>query len=489
MPLTPTPADSASAAESSPPQRPDLDQMVDHDAEPQLQRHLTNRHVQLIAIGGAIGTGLFMGSGKTIALAGPGVFLVYTIIGFFLFLVMRALGEVLLSNLSYKSFADVAHDLIGPWAGFFVGWTYYVCWLVTAVVEVIVITGYMDFWWPDLPRWIMPVVTVVLLFFLNLATVKAFGEIEFWFSIIKIVAIMALVAVGVVMVVMGFTAPNGAHAQISNIWSGGVFPKGASGFFGAFQIAIFAFVGTELVGTAAAEAKDPEVTLPRAINAIPMRIVLFYLGALAAIMAVTPWREINPEDSPFVAMFSLAGLGVAAGLVNFVVLTAAASSTNSGVYSTSRMLFGLSWAGNAPHVFRRLTARSVPGASLVFTCAFLLTSIPLLYTSQSIIAAFTKVTSVAIVLFILVWCIIVVSYLRFRSLRPELHEASAFRLPGGRVTAWLSLAFFAFVIWTLTLAHDTRIAVFFAAPLWLVTLGVAWLVHSSRLARHQEPQP
>lgn len=489
MPLTPTPADSASAAESSPPQRPGLDQMVDHDAEPQLQRHLTNRHVQLIAIGGAIGTGLFMGSGKTISLAGPGVFLVYTIIGFFLFLVMRALGEVLLSNLSYKSFADVAHDLIGPWAGFFVGWTYYVCWLVTAVVEVIVITGYMDFWWPDLPRWIMPVVTVVLLFFLNLATVKAFGEIEFWFSIIKIVAIMALVAVGVVMVVMGFTAPNGAHAQISNIWSGGFFPKGASGFFGAFQIAIFAFVGTELVGTAAAEAKDPEVTLPRAINAIPMRIVLFYLGALAAIMAVTPWQEINPEDSPFVAMFSLAGLGVAAGLVNFVVLTAAASSTNSGVYSTSRMLFGLSWAGNAPHVFRRLTARSVPGASLVFTCAFLLTSIPLLYTSHSIIAAFTKVTSVAIVLFILVWCIIVVSYLRFRSLRPELHEASAFRLPGGRVTAWLSLAFFAFVIWTLTLAHDTRIAVFFAAPLWLVTLGVAWLVHSSRLSRHQEPQP
>ncbi|WP_178389088.1 amino acid permease [Actinomyces oris] len=489
MPLTPTPADSASAAESSPSQRPGLDQMVDHDAEPQLQRHLTNRHVQLIAIGGAIGTGLFMGSGKTISLAGPGVFLVYTIIGFFLFLVMRALGEVLLSNLSYKSFADVAHDLIGPWAGFFVGWTYYVCWLVTAVVEVIVITGYMDFWWPDLPRWIMPVVTVVLLFFLNLATVKAFGEIEFWFSIIKIVAIMALVAVGVVMVVMGFTAPNGAHAQISNIWSGGFFPKGASGFFGAFQIAIFAFVGTELVGTAAAEAKDPEVTLPRAINAIPMRIVLFYLGALAAIMAVTPWQEINPEDSPFVAMFSLAGLGVAAGLVNFVVLTAAASSTNSGVYSTSRMLFGLSWAGNAPHVFRRLTARSVPGASLVFTCAFLLTSIPLLYTSKSIIAAFTKVTSVAIVLFILVWCIIVVSYLRFRSLRPELHEASAFRLPGGRVTAWLSLAFFAFVIWTLTLAHDTRIAVFFAAPLWLVTLGVAWLVHSSRLSRHQEPQP
>ena len=449
MPLTPPPADSTSAAESSPPQRPDLDQMVDHDAEPQLQRHLTNRHVQLIAIGGAIGTGLFMGSGKTISLAGPGVFLVYAVIGAILFLVMRALGEVLLSDLDYKSFADVAHDLIGPWAGFFVGWTYYVCWLVTAVAEVIVITGYVRYWWPDLPLWITPVVTVILLFSLNLATVKAFGEIEFWFSIIKIVAIMALVVVGVLMVLRGFTAPNGAHAQFSNIWSGGLFPNGASGFFGAFQIAIFAFVGTELVGTAAAEAKDPEVTLPRAINAIPVRIVLFYLGALAAIMAVTPWQEINPEASPFVAMFALAGLGVAASVVNFVVLTAAASSANSGVYSTSRMLFGLS--------------------------------------SKSIIAAFTTVTTVASVLFILVWCVIVVSYLRFLTLRPELHRASTFRLPGERGAAWLCLGFFAFVIWTLTQAHDTRIAVF-ASPLWLVVLGVAWLVHSSRLARQQELQ-
>ena len=482
------PAESTPAVDSSAPQqRSDLDQLVDHDAEPQLQRHLTNRHVQLIAIGGAIGTGLFMGSGKTISLAGPGVFLVYAVIGAFLFLVMRALGEVLLSNLSYKSFADVAHDLIGPWAGFFVGWTYYVCWLVTAVAEVIVITGYVRYWWPHLPLWVTPVVTVTLLFCLNLATVKAFGEIEFWFSIIKIVAIMALVAVGVVMVVMGFTAPNGAHAQISNIWSGGFFPKGASGFFGAFQIAIFAFVGTELVGTAAAEAKDPEVTLPRAINAIPVRIVLFYLGALAAIMAVTPWQEINPKDSPFVAMFALAGLGVAASVVNFVVLTAAASSANSGVYSTSRMLFGLSWADNAPHIFRRLTARSVPGVSLIVTCASLLISIPLLYTSESIIDAFTTVTTVASVLFIFVWCVIVVCYLRFLTLRPELHEASTFRLPGERAAAWLCLAFFAFVIWTLTQAHDTRIAVF-VSPLWLLALGVAWVVHSRRLAGQQELQ-
>lgn len=450
----------------------------------QLQRRLTNRHIQLIAIGGAIGTGLFMGSGKAISATGPGVLLVYAIIGGVLFLVMRALGEVLLSNLEYKSFADVAHDLIGPWAGFFTGWTYYVCWLVTAVAEVIAITGYISFWWPDLPLWVAPVLTVTLLLGLNLTTVRAFGEIEFWFSIIKIVAIIALVVVGIVLVVIRFTPPSGAQADIANLWrDGGMFPEKFHGFAAAFQIAVFSFVGTELIGTTAAEAKDPEVTLPKAINAIPVRIVIFYLGALAAIMSVTPWREVSPESSPFVSMFSLAGLGIAAGLVNFVVLTAAASSANSGIYSTSRMLFGLSWSEHAPRVFRTLTARSVPGPALLVTCAALLTSIPLMYVSTSIMTAFIAVTTVASVLFIAVWCIIVVSYMRFRVLRPELHEASAFQLPGGWVAAWGSLAFFAFVTWTLTVEEgETRLAVE-VSPLWLVALGLAWWVRSVRSRR------
>ena len=444
----------------------------------QLQRRLTNRHIQLIAIGGAIGTGLFMGSGQAISKAGPGVLIVYATIGGVLFLVMRALGEVLLSDLEYKSFADVAHDLIGPWAGFFTGWTYYVCWLVTAIAEVIAITAYVSFWWPDLPLWVAPVVTVTLLLGLNLTTVQAFGEIEFWFSIIKIVAIIALVVIGVVMVAAGFRSPEGAQASLANLWNGGdLFPNGFHGFVGAFQIAVFSFLGTELVGTAAAEARDPEVTLPKAVNAIPVRIVIFYLGALAAIMAVTPWWEVPAESSPFVSMFTLAGLGVAAGAVNFVVLTAAASSANSGIYSTSRMLFGLSWAEHAPQVFRRLTARSVPGPALLVTCGALLTSIPLLYVSSSIMRAFVAVTTVASVLFILVWCVIIVSYLRFRALRPELHRAGAFRMPGGRVSAWGALVFFVFVTWTLTQGKDTRLAVALS-PLWLVALGVAWWVHS-----------
>lgn len=481
-----SPANSAatsSAASSAASTSTSLDAKIEAAEEGQLQRHLTNRHIQLIAIGGAIGTGLFMGSGKTISLAGPGVLLVYATIGAFLFLVMRTLGEVMLSHLEYKSFADVAHDLIGPWAGYMTGWTYYFSWLVTAVAEVIVITGYVQFWWPTIPLWVPPVLTVLILFALNMTTVKAFGEIEFWFSIIKIVAIIALVIVGAVMVIMGFTSPSGDRASIANLWNdGGLFPNGLSGFAGAFQIAVFAFVGTELIGTTAAEAKDPHTTLPKAINAIPVRIVLFYLGALTAIMCVTPWRHVSAEDSPFVAMFSLAGLAVAASVVNFVVLTAAASSANSGIYSTSRMLYGLSWASHAPSIFRKLTTHSVPGLSLLVTCAALLTSIPLLYMSDSIMDAFTVVTTVASVLFIAVWCVIVVSYLRYRVMYPERHRDSAFRVPGGKIAAWACLAFFALLTWMLTLSEDTRLAVA-ATPLWFVLLGLGWWVLKRRRAR------
>ncbi len=442
-----------------------------------LQRRLSNRHVQLIAIGGAIGTGLFMGSGKTINLAGPSVLLVYAVIGVAMFFVMRALGEVLLSDLEYKSFADMAEDLIGHWAGFFTGWTYYFCWLVTAVAEIVAITGYVHYWWPGLPLWVAPAVTVTVLLGLNLTTVRAFGEIEFWFSIIKIVAIMALVVVGIVMVAIGFTSPNGHKALVTNLWSdGGFFPNGFSGFAGAFQIAVFAFVGTELIGATAAEAKDPEITLPKAVNAIPIRIVLFYLGALAAIMMVTPWRLVRPENSPFVSLFSLAGLAVAAGVVNFVVLTAASSSANSGIYSTSRMLYGLSVSSHAPRGFSHLSSRSVPGRALVVTCLALLGSIPLLYVSKSIIEAFTAVTTVASILFIFIWCIIIACYLRYRTMRPERVAASQFRMPGGRVTAWLCIVFFIFIVWTLTQEEDTLIAVALS-PLWLLFMAVAWIVH------------
>jgi len=448
---------------------------------PHLERQLSNRHIQLIAIGGAIGTGLFMGSGKTISAAGPSVIFVYMIIGFMLFFVMRAMGELLLSNLHYKSFSDFAADLLGPWAGFFTGWTYWFCWVVTGIADVIAIAGYANELVPGIQLWIPGVFTVAILLLLNLATVKAFGETEFWFALIKIIAIVALIVTGLVMIFTGFESDAGP-ASFSNLWShGGFFPQEFMGFVAGFQIAVFAFVGIELVGTTAAEAKDPERNLPKAINSIPIRVLLFYVGALIILMAVTPWTEFEAGHSPFIGMFSLAGLGMAATVVNLVVLTSAMSSANSGVYSTSRMVYGLAQEGDAPVIFGKLSSRKVPKNALFLSCVLLLAGIVLLYAGENIGAAFGMITTVAAVCFMFVWSIILASYIAFRKRRPQLHAASKFKMPGGIVMCWVVFVFFAFVLWALTTQTDTLIALL-VTPLWFVVLAIAWFVLRRRPA-------
>ena len=450
------------------------------EEEPHLARNLSNRHLQLIAIGGAIGTGLFMGSGKSISLAGPSILLVYAVIGFMLFFVMRALGEILLSNLEYRSFADFAGDYLGPWAQFFTGWTYWLCWIVTGVADVVAVSGYVSFWFPELALWIPALGLIFTLLALNLPTVRNFGEIEFWFALIKIVAIVGLIIAGVYMLSTGFTLPNGSQASVAHLWNhGGFFPNGFLGFVAGFQIAVFAFVGIELVGTAAAETKDPERNLPKAINSIPIRVVLFYLGALFVIITVIPWDQVDPDSSPFVAMFSLAGLGIAAHVVNFVVLTSATSSANSGIYSTSRMIYGLATSKLAPKALAKLNKRQVPVNSLFFSCVFLLAGVVLLYAGQSIIEAFTIVTTISALLFIFIWSIILASYLQYRRKRPDLHEKSTFKMPGGRAAVVMVFAFFAFILWALAQEPDTAAALKIT-PLWFVLLAVAYLVMKSR---------
>ena len=442
----------------------------------QLQRGLTNRHIQLIAIGGAIGTGLFLGSGRTISLAGPSVLLVYAVIGFMLFFVMRAMGEMLLSNLAYKSFRDMAGDVLGPWAGFVTGWTYWFSWIVTGIADVVAVAGYVDYFAPDLPQWVPALGLVALLLTLNLVAVRLFGELEFWFAIIKIVAIVALVVTGVVLIATAYRGADGVQASLTHLYAdGGMFPHGFTGFLAGFQIAIFGFAGMELVGTAAAETRDPEKTLPRAINAIPLRVGLFYIGALLVIMAVTPWRQISPEVSPFVEMFALVGLPAAAGVINLVVLTSAASSANSGIFSTSRMLYGLAHDGVAPRSFRLLSKHHVPARGLLFSCACLVPAVALLYAGRSVIEAFTLVTSVATLLYLVVWTMILLSYLAYRRKYPERHAATRFAMPGGRVMCWVVLTFFASMVVVLALEPDTRAALL-VTPVWFGALAVAWLV-------------
>jgi len=441
-----------------------------------LRRSLSNRHLQLIAIGGAIGTGLFMGSGKTISLAGPSILLVYLIIGVMLFFVMRAMGELLLSNLQYKSFIDFSTDLLGPWAGFYCGWTYWFCWIITAIADVIAIAAYVQYWFPDMPAWIPAVLCVLLLLTLNLVTVRLFGEMEFWFALVKIIAIVALIIMGVGLVAWGFTSPSGNKASLANLWNdGGFFPTGMGGFFAGFQIAVFAFVGIELVGTTAAETADPERNLPKAINSIPVRIIIFYVLALVVIMTVTPWRQVLPGKSPFVELFVLAGIPAAASLINFVVLTSATSSSNSGIFSTSRMIYGLAEENHAPKAFSKLSKAAVPSRALLFSCFILLLGATMVYVVPDLVTAFTLVTTLSAVLFMFVWSLILFAYIAYRRKRPHLHEASKYKMPGGVFMCWACLAFFVFVLVLLTLQADTRAALM-ASPVWFVLLAIGYAV-------------
>ncbi len=443
------------------------------DEQNGLQRSLSNRHIQLIAIGGAIGTGLFMGSGRTISVAGPSIILVYAIVGFMLYFVMRAMGELLLHKLEYRSFQDFAADILGPWAGFAIGWSYWMCWVVIGMTDLIAIVDYWNFWVHNHAIAIALGVGLMLaLLGMNLLTVKLFGELEFWFALIKLVAIASLVVVGIVLIATGYEH-EGVRASVTHLWDhGGVFPTGFTGFIGGFQLAIFAFVGIELVGATAAETKDPHTTLPRAINAIPVRVLLFYVLALAAIMSITPWDRVNPEHSPFVELFNLIGLVAAASVMNFVVLTSAASSCNSGIYSTSRMLYGLAGKRMASPLFKKVSSHGVPWPGLVLTIMLVCASL-LLTASGSVMRAFTIITTVSSVLFIAIWSIILACYIVYRRRNTQAHSRAAYKMPGAAFMPWVVLVFFAFILVALTQDPDTRIAEA-VTPLWFIFLACMW---------------
>ncbi|KQY87287.1 D-alanine/D-serine/glycine permease [Paenibacillus sp. Root52] len=445
--------------------------------EETLTRGLKNRHVQLMAIGGAIGTGLFLGAGKTIQLAGPSILLAYIITGIVLFLIMRALGELLLSNLNYHSFVDFVRDYLGEMAAFVTGWTYWFCWISIAMADVTAVGLYTQFWFPNIPQWMPGLIALVILLIMNLATVKWFGEMEFWFALIKVIAIVALIVIGLFMIVKGFSTDLGP-ASFTNIWShGGLFPHGLHGFLLSFQMVVFAFVGIELVGLTAGETENPEKVIPKAINQIPIRVLLFYVGALLIIMSIYPWNAIVPSESPFVQVFAAVGIATAAGIVNFVVLTSAASACNSAIFSTSRMVFSMAKDRNAPSSFARVNRRKVPSNALFFSTLIILLAIILNYVMPE--GVFVLITSVSTVCFIFVWGITVISHLKYRRTQPELAKRAKFRLPLYPFSNYIILTFLVFVLVILGFAEDTRVALF-VTPVWFILLVGVYLMQKRR---------
>ena len=425
-----------------------------------------------MAIGGAIGTGLFLGAGKTIQLTGPSILLAYIITGAVLFLIMRALGELLLSNLQYHSFVDFVRDYLGNMAAFITGWTYWFCWISIAMADITAVGMYTQFWFPNVPQWMPGLIALVILLIMNLATVKLFGEMEFWFALIKVIAILALIVVGLYMIFKGFTTDQGT-ASFTNLWShGGWFPNGMHGFIISFQMVVFAFVGMELVGLTAGETENPEKVIPKAINQIPIRVLLFYVGALLIIMSIYPWKAIVPSESPFVQVFAAVGIATAAGIVNFVVLTSAASACNSAIFSTSRMVFSMAKDRNAPESLARLNGRKVPSNALFFSTLVILVAIILNYVMPE--GVFTLITSVSTVCFIFVWGIMVICHLKYRRTQSEIANRSHFKLPLYPFSNYLILAFLAFVLFVLALAEDTRVALF-VTPVWFILMAGIYL--------------
>ncbi|GEC92355.1 MULTISPECIES: amino acid permease [Brevibacillus] len=442
-----------------------------------LERGLKNRHVQLIAIGGAIGTGLFLGAGKSIHLAGPSILFAYLITGIICFLIMRSLGELLLSNLNYHSFVDFVKDYLGNMAAFVTGWTYWFCWISIAMADLTAVGLYTQYWFPEIPQWMPGLIALVILLIMNLATVKLFGEMEFWFALVKVIAILALIFVGIFMIIKGFSTNAGA-SSFTNLWShGGMFPNGFNGFLLSFQMVVFAFVGIELVGLTAGETEDPKRVIPKAINQIPIRILIFYVGALIVIMSIYPWNAINPLESPFVQVFAAIGIAAAAGIVNFVVLTSAASACNSAIFSTSRMVYSLAKEKNAPVPLTKLTANKVPANALFFSTVVILIAVVLNYVMPE--GVFTLITSVSTVCFIFIWGITVICHLKYRKTRPELAKANPFKMPLYPFANYLILAFLAFILVVLALAEDTRVSLFIT-PVWFILLVAIYKLRKTK---------
>ncbi|PJN22794.1 amino acid permease [Kitasatospora sp. CB02891] len=436
------------------------------------ERGLGSRQIQMIAIGGAIGTGLFLGAGTAISKAGPSLLLDYAVAGLVIFVIMRALGELLTYRPVSGSFAEYAREFLGPFAGFVTGWTYWLFWVVTGMAETTAAAVYVRFWEPGVPQWGTALVFLVLLYAANLISVKLFGEIEFWFSMVKVTAIVGMILIGIGVLVFGFSAA-GDTASITHLWNdGGFFPKGFGATVMSLQIVMFAYLGVELVGVTAGESENPEKTLPRAINTLPVRIALFYVGALLIILSLVPWSEFEPGVSPFVAAFGKVGIPAAAGIINFVVLTAALSSCNSGMYSTGRMLRDLALRRLAPGRLTRLTASRTPAAAITVSCLLMGAGVVLNYLVPE--RAFEYITSVATVCGLWTWGVILASQLRYHAAwKAGRLPAPTFRAPGGSWTRWLALAFLVLVLVLIAFDPTARISLY-VFPVWALVLIVGY---------------
>ena len=441
--------------------------MQDVDKEQELSRGLKSRHIQMIAIGGAIGTGLFLGSGSAIKTAGPSLILAYAITGLFAYLMMRAVGELLLSNTKLRSFIDFVREYLGDKWEFAIGWAYWLSWASLAMADLTATGIYLRYWFPMIPQWVTPLIVVILLVALNLVNVRWFGELESGFASIKVFAIIALIVAGLGLIATGFHTGHDTASFANLVNHGGFFATGWSGFLMAFPMVIFAFTGIEMVGLTAGETENPKKDLPKAINSVPVRIGLFYVGAIAIIMAIYPWNHIDTNQSPFVQVFAGMGIKFAADIINFVVLTSALSAANSAIFSTSRTLYVLAKNRQAPQSLAHVSKNMVPVTGMLASAGIFLVVVLLNYFFPS--AIFTLITGVATISFIFVWLLIMAAHIKYKQTQASLDNP--YKMPWFPATSYLTIAFFIGVLIILVLDPATQVSVIATIIFFVVMIG------------------
>ncbi|WP_057804064.1 amino acid permease [Pediococcus stilesii] len=455
----------------------------DKKSAPQLKRSLTSNQMQMIALGGTIGVGLFMGSTATIKWTGPSVLLAYGFAGLILYLVMRALGEMLYINPTTGSFADYATNYIHPVAGYLTMWSNIFQFIVVGISEVIAVSQYLNYWWPGLPGWVSSLVVIITLTLANLVSTKAYGTIEFYFALIKVLTIILMIIVGALVIFLGF-GNNWHPVGLSNLWAhGGFFTGGVKGFLFALSIVVGSYQGIELLGITAGEAANPKTAIVASVKSIVWRILIFYLGAIFVIVTIFPWNQLAAVGSPFVETFSKVGITGAASIINFVVLTAAMSGTNSGIYSASRMLYKLSKEGKVSKIFGRLSKHQVPSVSILAISAGILLGIILNVFLSSFKGGaanlFVLVYSSSVLPGMVPWFVILISELRFRRSNPELIQQHPFTMPFYPMSNYLAIFSLLAIVVFMFINPDTRASVSVGAA-FLILLSINFAIKHRR---------
>ncbi|HIE0363210.1 TPA: amino acid permease [Serratia marcescens] len=440
----------------------------------QLKRGLKNRHIQLIALGGAIGTGLFLGIAQTIKMAGPSVLLGYAIGGFIAFLIMRQLGEMVVEEPVAGSFSHFAYKYWGNFAGFAgfaSGWNYWVLYVLVAMAELTAVGIYVQYWWPEIPTWVSAAVFFLAINAINLANVKVYGEMEFWFAIIKVVAIIGMIVFGAYLL---FSGMGGPEATVTNLWAqGGFFPNGVMGLVMAMAVIMFSFGGLELVGITAAEADNPQKSIPKATNQVIYRILIFYIGSLAILLSLYPWGKVVEGGSPFVLIFHALNSNLVATVLNVVVLTAALSVYNSCVYCNSRMLYGLAQQGNGPKSLLKVDGRGVPVVAIGISA--LATALCVLINYLIPGRAFELLMALVVSALVINWAMISLAHLKFRAAKNREGVVPKFKAFWYPFSNYLCLLFMAGILVIMYLTPGIQISVLLI-PVWVAILAVGYAI-------------